>query len=52
VQSGSLLPFSEEFAIKHESEQDENDKDNNNNEFSNTLFISSCMIYENFLYSI
>jgi hypothetical protein len=51
VQSGSLLPFSE-LAIRNDFEPDKNNKDNKNNEFSNSLFISRCMTYENFLYAI
>jgi hypothetical protein len=52
VKSGSLFPFSEELATRHESEPDKNNKDNKNDEFSNTLFISRFMIYENFLNAI
>jgi hypothetical protein len=32
VQSGSLLPFSEERAIRHGLEPDKNNKDNKHNE--------------------
>jgi hypothetical protein len=52
VQSGSLLLFSEERAIRHGPELDDNNKDDKNNEFSNTLFINWCGIHKNFLYVI